>query len=140
MDISLANERAFQITPQVPLDVARVRVDDKKSNHVAGTVGALFARPKPDDIRLIGTENRLEPFWLVTISARTRYDRNRSYSFAVSGPEVQQISVLEHQITVDPKAKGGPTVTLNAVEHCLDERRVTRTFDGLSGNQADFSR
>ena len=31
MEISLANERAFQITPQVPLETARVRVDDKRT-------------------------------------------------------------------------------------------------------------
>ena len=48
MDISLAEERAFQITPQVTLEVARVRVDDKRTALVAGTVGALFSRPKPD--------------------------------------------------------------------------------------------
>lgn len=141
MDISLANERAFQITPQVPLEVARVRVDDKKTSLAAGgMVGALFSRPKPEDIRLVVTENRLEPFWLVTISSRTRFDRTRPISLTVSGPEVQQLTLLDHQVTVDHKAKGGPAVLLSATEHCLDERRVTRHFDGLSGERADFSK
>jgi hypothetical protein len=140
MDISLAEERAFQITPQVALEVAKVRVDDKRTAHVAGTVGALLSRPKADDIRLLSTEARLEPFWMVTISGRTRYDRNRTFTLPVSGPEVQQITVLEHQVRVDPAAKGAPVVNLSAVEHCLEERRVSTTFDGLTGNQFDFSR
>lgn len=140
MDISLAEERAFQITPQVPLEVAKVRVDDKRTSLVAGTVGALLSRPKADDIQLVSTEARLEPFWLVTISGRTRYDRNRTFSLTVGGPEVQQITVLEHQVKVDPAAKGAPQVHLSAVEHCLDERRVSVTFDGLTGNRFDYSR
>jgi hypothetical protein len=140
MEISLAEERAFQITPQVPFEVARVRVDDKRTNLVAGTVGALLSRPKPDDIQLIATESRLEPFWLVTISTRTRFDRNRSFSLTVSGPEVQQVTLLEHQVTVDPKTKGGPSIALSAVEHCLEERRVSRHFDGLTGEKADYGK
>jgi hypothetical protein len=140
MDISLANERAFQLTPQVPLETARVRVDDKRTSLVAGTVGALLARPKAEDIQLVSTENRLEPFWQITIATRTRYDRNRSYTLAVTGPEVQQVTVLDHQVTVERQAKGGPSVTLTGIEHCQEEGRVTRFFDGMTGEKEDRSK
>src|SRR5690554_6477521 len=118
MEIALANERAFAFAPQVPIETARVRVDDKRTSLVAGTVGALLARPRAEDITLASTENRLEPFWLITVATRTRYDRNRSYSLTVTGPEVQQVTVLDHQVTVDHQARGGPSVTLTGVEHC----------------------
>jgi hypothetical protein len=140
MDISLAEERAFQITPQVSLDTARVRVDDKRTSLVAGTVGSLLSRPKPEEIKLLAVENRLQPFWVVTISTHTVYDRNRSFTFTVSGPEVKQVTLLEHPVTVDPASKGGPSFTLPAVEHCLDDKSVTRNFDGLTGTKADFSK
>ena len=140
MDISLANERAFQLTPQVTLETARVRVDDKRTGLVAGTVGALLTRPKAEDIQLVATENRLEPFWLITIATRTRYDRNRTFNFTVSGPEVQQVTVLDHQVTVDRQAKGGPSVQLTGVEHCQEEARLTRFFDGITGDKADCAR
>lgn len=140
MDISLANERAFQITPQIPLETARIRVDDKRTSLVAGTMGALLSRPKPDDIRLVATENRLEPFWHIAISTRTRYDRSRSYTVSVSGPEVQQVTLLEHAVTVDRGAKGGPALTLPGVEHCLEEKRVVHTFDGLTGEKTDLAK
>ena len=51
MDISLADERAFQINPQVTLDVAQVRVADKRTSLVAGTVGALLSRPVMTSLR-----------------------------------------------------------------------------------------
>jgi hypothetical protein len=140
MDIALVEERAFQITPQVTFEVAKVRVEDKRTNLVAGMMGALLSRPKAEDIRLLSTESRLEPFWLVTISARTRFDRNHTFTLTVSGPEVQQLTILEHQVKVTPAAKGLPTVSLNAVEHCLEERRVSATFDGLTGDRFDYSR
>lgn len=140
MDISLASERAFRLVPQTPLDVARVRVDDKRTNLVAGMVGALLSRPKPEEIQLLSTENRLEPFWQVTISTRTVYDRGRSYTLNVGGPEVKSLTVLGQKVAVDPKIKGGPGVVFDAVEHCVDEGRITRTFDGVAGNQADFSK
>src|SRR4030067_637902 len=85
MDISLAKERAFHLAPKTTLEVARVRVDDKRTSLVAGMVGSLISRPKPEEIKLLSTENRLEAFWYVSISARTVYDRNKSYSVAVGG-------------------------------------------------------
>ena len=140
MDISLAEERAFEITPQVTLETARVRVDDKRTTLVAGTVGALFSRPKPEEIHLAAVESRLESFWVVTIAAHTRYDRNRTFTFTVSGLEVKQVTLLEHPVTVDPATKGGPSFTLPAVEHCVEDTRVTRHFDGLTGAKDDFAR
>ena len=140
MDISLAEERAFQVTPQVTLEVAQVRVDDKRTSLVAGTVGALFSRPKPDEIKVIGVENRLEPFWLVTIGTHTVFDRNRSFTVTVAGPEVKSVTLLEHEVPAQAQAKGAPTVTLPGIEHCLEDTEVTRYFDGVTGAKADFSK
>lgn len=140
MDISLADERAFQINPQVNLDVARVRVDDKRTSLVAGTVGALLSRPKPDEIRLLAVENRLEPFWLVTIGTHTVFDRNRSFTLTMVGPEVKSVTVLEHEVPAQPQPKGAPVVTLPGVEHCLEETQVSRHFDGISGLKGDYSK
>src|SRR5258706_9121166 len=115
MDIALANERAFSLTPQTAFDVAKIRVDDKRTGLVAGTFGSLLSRPKPEEILLVSTENRLEPFWHIIISAHTVYDRNRTYAVAVGGPEVQSVMVLGQDVPVDAKAK---SFNLTAVEHC----------------------
>jgi hypothetical protein len=140
MDIYLAPEHAFHLISQFTLEVARDRVEQKKANLVAGMVGALLSRPKPEEIQMVGTENRLEPFWHVAISARTVYDRNRTLTIGVTGPEVRRVTVLGQEVTVDPKAKGGPAIALAATEHCLDEQRAARTFDAMTGEKTDFSK
>jgi hypothetical protein len=140
MDISLADERAFQINPQVTLDVARVRVDDKRTSLVAGTVGALLSRPKPDEIRIVSVENRLEPFWVVTIRTHTVFDRNRAFTLTTAGPEVKSVTLLEHEVPTQSQLKGPSTVRLQGVEHCLEETEVSRNFDAISGAKADYAR
>ena len=140
MDIYLATEHAFHLIPQFTLDVARDRVEQKKANLVAGTVGALLSRPRTEEIQIVAVENRLEPFWHIAIAVRTVYDRSRTYTVGVSGAEVQRVTLLGQAVVVDPKAKGGPAFTLSGTEHCLEEQRVSRIFDGLSGEKADFSK
>jgi hypothetical protein len=140
MDIHLAPEHAYHLIPQVMLDVARDRVEQKKANLVAGMVGALLSRPRPEEIQLVGVENRLEPFWHIAVSARTVFDRNKTYTVAVGGPEVQRVTVLGQEVVVDAKAKGGPAIALAAAEHCLDEQRASRTFDAVSGAPGDFGK
>jgi hypothetical protein len=103
-------------------------------------VGALLARPKPDEIQMISMENRLEPFWLVRISGRVVYDRLVTYSVPVGGPDVQKVDICGQTLTPEVKGKEGPKILLNAVEHCRDERQSQRTFDALTGEPKDFSR
>ena len=47
MEIYLAEQQAYHLVPQVALEVAQDRVEQKKTQLVAGTVGALLSRPKP---------------------------------------------------------------------------------------------
>jgi len=139
MDIYLANERAFQLTSQFSVEVARDRLEQKKTSLVAGTVGSLISRPKPEEIQLVSVESRLEAFWLISVFVRTAYDRNRTYTVPVSGPEVQQVTTLGQELPVASSPKGGASITLSAVEHCVEERHQSFTFDG-SGTRADLSK
>ena len=140
MEIYLAEQQAYHLVPQVALEVAQDRVEQKKMQLVAGTVGALLSRPKPEEIQMLSVENRLEPFWLVTVAARTAYDRKRSYAVAV-GPEVQQVTMLGQEVAPQPASgKDGPRLALEAVEHCLEAAKATRTFNALSGERNDVSK
>ena len=53
MEISLAKERAFHLVPRTTLEIAQTRVDEKRTNLVAGMVGSLISRPKPEEIKLL---------------------------------------------------------------------------------------
>jgi hypothetical protein len=136
VEISLADEHAYHYIPQFTLEVARDRVEQRKVQIVAGTMGSLLGRLKPEEIHLIGVENRLEPFWLVTISSRTVYDRIRTYSVPVSGVEVISVSVLGQELPAEKKDKL-TSFALNAIEHCQENARATRAFQGVQGEPAD---
>lgn len=138
MEISLAEEHAYYFVPQIPLEVARDRIEKKKASLVAGTLGSLISRPNSGEIELISVENRLEPYWVVTASSRTAYDRQQVYTIPIKGAEVREVTLLGQRLTVN--SKGTPSLTLNGIEHCVEEHRQTRFFDGLSGQMADFSR
>lgn len=140
MDIILAPEQAYHFIPQITAEIARDRIEQKKVNLVAGMVGALLSRPRPEEIQMLSVEHRLETFWHISVAARTVFDRTRSYTVNVSGPEVKRVTVLGQEAVVDPQARGGPAFSLTGAEHCVEEHRVTRHFDGMSGEPGDFSR
>ena len=139
MDIYLATERVFHLIPQVSIELARDRLEQKKTSLVAGTVGAMLTRPKPDEIHLLSVESRLEAFWLINVLVRTAYDNQRIYNVPVSGPGVKQVTTLGQDIPVISGSKGAPSFTLNAVEHCVEESRASYYFDG-AGTRADLSK
>lgn len=138
MEISLAEERAYYFVPQISLDIARDRIEKKKTTLVAGTFGTLISRPGPGDIQEVSLENRLEPYWVVTVATRTAYDRQQVYAIPIKGEEVREVTILGQRLVTG--SKGAPSLTLNGIEHCVEEHHATRYFDGLSGQKADFSR
>jgi len=141
MEIYLADQQAYHLVPQVSFELAQDRVEQKKAQLVAGTVGALLSRPKPEEIRLLSVENRLEPFWLISISARTQYDRKRNYTVAVGGPEVQQVTLLGQELVPQPASgKEAPRLVLDVVEHCKETAQATRTINAVSGEGNDMGR
>jgi len=136
MEISLTDERAYSYNAQFNPDVARDRVEQKKVQLMAGTMGSLFGQIKAEDVQFIGMENRLEPCWLVTISSRTVYDRARRYTVPVSGAEVNSVSVLGQELPVDIKDKLS-SFAMDAIEHCQQSTRITRAFLGVQGVPTD---
>ncbi len=141
MEIFVAAEQAFQIVPQISLEIARDRVEHKKTSLVAGAVGALFGQAKADDIRLLATENRLEPFWLAVAASRTTYDRNVNYSVAVGATDVSEVTLLGQRLSPTPQPRGGNAVLhIAAVEHCVQSLRTQQIYDGIGGHKADLAR
>jgi hypothetical protein len=138
MEISLAEEHAYYFIPQISLDIARDRIEKKKTSLVAGMFGTLISRPNPAEIQVVSVENRLEPYWMVTAASHTGYDRQQVYTVPIKGEEVREVTVLGQRLRLN--SKGNPSFTLNGIEHCVEEHRVTRFFDGISGLKSDLSR
>ena len=138
MDIYLATEHAYHLIPQFSVDVARDRVEQKKINLIAGTLGSLFSRSKPEELQLATVENRVEPFWLLEASSRTLYDRARTYTVHASGLEVKSVTVMGQDLPTVSQPKGGPAFILTGIEHCLQELQARQTFDGITGSKVDL--
>jgi len=138
MDIYLATEHAYHFIPQFSVDVARDRVEQKKVSLIAGTLGALFSRAKPEELQLATVENRVEPFWLLEASSRTVYDRARTFTVPASGDEVKSVTVIGQDLPTVPQPKGGPAFVLTGVEHCVQELQTRQTFDGITGAKVDL--
>jgi hypothetical protein len=138
MEIYLATEHAYHFIPQFTVDVARDRVEQKKVNLIAGTLGSLFSRAKPEELQLATVENRVEPFWLLEASSRTVYDRARTYTISVSGSEVRSVTLMGTDFPAVPQSKGEPAFTLTGVEHCTQELQSRQTFDGITGAKVDL--
>jgi hypothetical protein len=138
MDISLAEEHAYSFIPQISLNEARERVEKKKTTLVAGMFGTLISRPNPAEIQIVSVENRLEPYWMVTAASHTSYDRQQVYTIPIKGDEVREVTVLGQRHRLNSTKT--PSFTLNGVEHCVEENRLTHFFDGISGQKFDFNR
>jgi len=136
VEISLAEEHAYYYKPQFSVDVARDRVEQRKVQLMAGTMGSLFGHLKPEDVQFVGVENRLEPFWLITIASRTIYERARSFSVPVNGAEVLSVNVFGQELPVEKKDKLSLFI-LKAIENCQENTRVTRAFMGVNGMPID---
>jgi hypothetical protein len=139
MDIYLTAERAFHLIPQISLEVARDRLEQKKTSLVPGNLGALISRPKPEDIQIVSFESRLEAFWLINVLVRTVYERNHTYTIPVSGTEVHHVTTLGQDLPVAANPKGGGSFSLNGVEHCIEEHHHCFTFDGM-GTKMELSK
>lgn len=138
MEIYLATEHAYHFIPQFSVDVARDRVEQKKVSLIAGTLGSLFSRAKPEELQLATVENRVEPFWLLEASSRTVYDRARTYTVPVSGSEVRSVTLMGTNFPAVPQSKGEPAFTLTGVEYCIQELQSRQTFDGITGAKVDL--
>jgi hypothetical protein len=132
MEIELADQHVYELDQRLTVEEIRQRAMDRRSGAFGSGLGNLLQRPKPDDIELIASQRRLEPFWHVACQARYVYERSRDYTVPASGPEVRQVTVLGQEYTID-SAGGRGTFTMPTLEHCRDEFSSELYLDGVSG-------
>ncbi|HUG47121.1 MAG TPA: hypothetical protein VMP67_01790 [Candidatus Limnocylindria bacterium] len=138
MEIQLAPERVFLLEARLSAEDAERKAMDRRAQAIAGGLGGLLQRPRPEDIVLVARQHRLEPFWHVACSATYVYERRREYKVPASAPEVQAVTVEGTRYEMERAASSGPrSFRLTALEHCRDEFRKEVFSDGLSGSAMD---
>ena len=134
MDIQLAEQRIFALNEKIAPEPARQRAMDKRASVFVSGIGSLLQRPKPEEIELIGSQKRFDPFWHVVCATRHIYDRTRKFNVPVSGPEVHKITMHGEEYVVANRAFG-----ISATEHCVEEDRQQLFIDGLSGEKQELT-
>ncbi len=128
MDIQLADQHIYRLDDRLTPEEIRQRAMDRRTGAFGGGLESLFSRPKADDIDLIDSQRRLEPFWHVACSARYVYDRSHDYVVPASGAQVQSVTVHGED---HPTASG--SFTISTVEHNREDYRQALFLDGVTG-------
>jgi hypothetical protein len=132
MDIALADQHIFVLDDRLTPDDARQRAMDRRAGAFGSGIGNLLQRQKAEDIELVNSQRRLEPFWHVGGRALYVYERARDYAVPASGGEVREVTVHGEVYPVKVAAGRGAFV-LPTIEHCRDEFREELYVDGVSG-------
>jgi hypothetical protein len=132
VEIALADQHIFVLDDRLTADEVRQRAMDRRTGAFGGGIGNLLQRAKAEDIELVTSQRRLEPFWHVSGQALYVYDRAREYTVPTSGAEVREVTVRGESYAV--KASGGRgAFIIPTTEHCRDEFHEELYVDGVSG-------
>jgi hypothetical protein len=135
MDIQLGTERIFVLHERDGVDQIRQQAMDHRTQAFGSGLGSLLSRPKADDVELVASQRRLEPFWHVAGRATYVYERSRDYKVVASGSEVREVTILgtDHAVAGGGPSAGSGTFTLAAIEHCREEIAHTLDADARTG-------
>lgn len=128
MQVELAEERVFRMTDRFTLEHAEGRAWSKRVE-AFGTmarVTGLFAQPKDDEFEVIYRERRLQPFWRLTVSTATAYERHKDYPIKVL-PEVREVTIGDQVLPVS-----AGQFMVRGLETCREETRRETLIDGLT--------
>ncbi|MCD6553045.1 MAG: hypothetical protein J7M16_03425 [Anaerolineae bacterium] len=137
MEITLADEKAYVLKPVLSWEQAKERAWDKKIQVFSKGLTSLFSRPKSEEVEIVYSERRLEPFWHVACSAHYVYDRTRQYTIPIPQPEVQSVTLYGHDFPVE--GKGTRRITITGTEHCHEEHEREAFFDSVSGEEQPWA-
>lgn len=131
MDITIGEEKILELIAPLPAETIIERAMAKRVD-VFGQVAKFLQRPKPDEIKIVETQKRYEPFWYGSARALYKYDRRHRYEVPVA-PEVQAVTIYEKEHAVEKRA-----FHLEALEHCEEELTEELMLEPQHGHERDF--
>jgi hypothetical protein len=134
VDIQLGEPRIVNLEPRLSPDDLRRRAEERKTASLGTGFGGLLSRPKPEDVVLVATQRRVEPFWHVACHAHYVYDRTRTYTVPASAPDVRSVTLLGEDFGVVQSGKAPAAFMVSLLEHCTDDIRDEVFVDGQTGS------
>ena len=129
MEIQLADQHIYRLDDRLTPEEIRQKAMDRRTGAFGSGLENIFSRPKADDIELIDSQRRLEPFWHVGCNAVYVYERSHEYTVPASGKQVQAVTVHGEDHPVSPAG----SFTIATTEHSRDEYRQALFLDGVTG-------
>src|SRR3954466_8877378 len=122
MELTPPTQKVYVPQESLTFDDIPQRAAHPETQAFSGGIGGLLARPKNEEVVLVASQRRLEPFLHVAGRARYVYDRTRNYNVPASGVEVQAVTVNGSDYAV---AAQGPAraFAIPVLEHCVEEYR-----------------
>ena len=133
MDIQLGSEKIYALDDRLGFEEVRQRAMDRRTHAFGGGLGSFIQRAKSDDIDLVTSQRRLDPFWHVVCRARYEYERSRDYTVVASAAEVRDVTILGTNYPIAETGPSARTFTVPALEHCREEFVHETHADGLTG-------
>jgi hypothetical protein len=133
MDIHLGTERIFVLRERDSADRLRQQAMDHRTQAFGSGLGSFLQRPKAEDVELVTSQLRLEPFWHVSGQAHYSYERRREYPVVASGPEVREVTIEGTSYPVPEAGPGARTFTMSALEHCREDLAHVLDVDARTG-------
>src|SRR5258706_1377011 len=87
MEIELAEQHIYLLTDRLAATDVQQRAMDRRTGAFGSGIGNLLQRPKSEDIELVNSQRRLEPFWHIGGRAKDVYDPAPENSGPPSGHE-----------------------------------------------------
>ncbi len=133
MEIHLGTERIFVLQQRQAVDELRQHAMDRRTQAFGSGLGSILQRPKSDDVVLVASQRRLEPFWHVVGRAQYVYERRREYSVVASAAEVREVTIHDESYAVTATGPGPGRFTVPTLEHCREELAHTLDADARTG-------
>ncbi len=136
MEINLGSEQIIELQAAFTPEQVQEKALAKRAD-AFGQMAKFIQRPKLEDIEIVTTQKRLEPFWYASATARFVYDRRATYHVPVAS-EVQSVKVKgdEHPVSGDKNR----TFVFEALEHCVEEIQQELLLDAVSSKEVKFEK
>jgi len=130
LDFQVVEQKIFVLEDQITADDAKKKAEDKKRDGF-GVISKFFSRPNADEIQLVYSEKRYEPFWYVLCTTHIEYNRSRRIEFEVA-EVVRNITINEVK---HDTPRGSKKMSIEGVEYCVEDLRKEIFLDANTGKE-----
>lgn len=136
MELGIVAEKVWLLREQLSMEQAKERAWDSKGD-VFGGLNKFIFRPKGEEVQIVFSQKRYEPFWHVVSQSEYAYDCKRKFQVPLSSVMVDGVTIqgFEGEIAIDKQS-----FVLNGIEHFHEETTKEVFVDAVTGEPKELKR